>query len=153
MSKISQDIIQFFFNQGYAIASTIDKNGYAHSACKDIVEINPDGRVYLFDLYHSVTDANLQRNPHITITAVDEHKFKGYCLKGKVKTVPKGEFPEHLKKAWEARIASRLTNRLIKNLRDEKGHPAHPEASLPDPKYLIAMDVEEIVDLTPKHLK
>lgn len=153
MSKLSHDIVQFFISQGYAIVSTIDSNGYAHSACKDIVEISPDGRVYLFDLYHGVTDVNLERDPHISITAVDEHKFKGYCLKGKVKVIPPGEFPEHLKKAWEDRVTSRLTNRLIKNLRDEKGHPAHPEANLPDPKYLIAMDVEEIVDLTPKHLK
>ena len=153
MHKLSADIVRFFLDQGCTIVSTIDKNGYAHSACKDIVEINPDGQVNLFDLYHGVTDCRSERDPHISITVVDEHRFKGYCLKGKVKAIPAGEFPAHLKKAWEERITSRLTNRLIKNLRDKKGHPAHPEANLPDPKYLIAMDVEEVVDLTPKHLR
>lgn len=31
--------------------------------------------------------------------------------------------------------------------------PQHPEALLPKPEYMIVMEVEEIIDLTPKHLK
>ena len=67
-----------------------------------------------------------------------------------------GEFssdPSRHLKAWEKRITSRITRRLIKNIRGEKGHPHHPEALLPKPAYLIIMDVEEIVDLTPHKMR
>ena len=154
MKRLSEDVIQFFHNQGCVIVSTIDKNGFPHSACKGIVQINRNGRVYLLDLYHARTYQDLKQNPHISITAIEEHKFKGYCLKGKAEIIPEGKLESHIIKAWEARITSRLTRRLLKNIREEeKGHPRHPEILLPKPEYMIAMEVEEIVDLTPHHLK
>jgi hypothetical protein len=52
-------------------------------------------------------------------------------------------------KAWERRMANRITQRVLKNIGGVKGHPHHPEAGLPRPKYLIVVDVQEIVDLTP----
>lgn len=153
MKKLPDEIIQFFHNQGCVVVSTIDKNGFLHSACKGIVQINRNGRVYLLDLYHARTYENIKQNPHISITAIDEHKFRGYCLKGKAEIVPQGNLASRIIKAWETKITSRLTRRLLKNIREEKGHPRHPEILLPKPEYMIAMEVEEIVDLTPRHLR
>ena len=153
MSKISEEIVRFFYDQGCVIVSTIDENGFPSSSCKGIVEIDHDGHVYLLDLYRGRTWSHLQKNPHICITAIDEHRFTGYSLKGKARIVTNEEFKPHLLKAWEDRIASRLTKRVLKNLRGEKGHAAHPEALMPEPEYLIAMDVEEVIDLAPRHSK
>jgi len=153
MRALADEIIQFFISQGFVIVSTLDSDGSIHSACKGIVDINRSGRVHLFDLYQARTLDNLKRNPRISITAVDEHKFAGYSLKGKAKILAEDAISKHLIKAWEVRITSRLTQRLLKNIHEEKGHRGHPEALLPDPKYLIAVDVEEIIDLTPHHLK
>ncbi len=151
--KLNGDIIQFFHKQGFVVVATIDRNGFPHTACKGIVEINRDGRVYLFDVYRGKTHRNLQHNPHISITAIDEHRFVGYCLKGKARIVTQQEIKPHLIRAWEDRITSRLTQRLLKNIHEEKGHPRHPEILLPEPEYMILMNVEEIIDLTPHHLK
>lgn len=153
MKRLSDDIIHFFHNQGCVIVSTVDKNGSPHSACKGIIKISRSGRVYLLDLYRTRTYENVKQNPHISITAIDEHKFMGYCLKGEIKSFSENELPADILKAWEERITSRLTQRLLKNVREEKGHPRHPEILLPKPEYLIVMEVEEIVDLTPHHLK
>ncbi|MFH1889212.1 MAG: pyridoxamine 5'-phosphate oxidase family protein [Candidatus Omnitrophota bacterium] len=153
MNKISDTIIQFFSNQGCVIVSTVDKNGFPHSSCKGIIEINPDGRVCLLDLYRGTTYQNLKANPGISITAIDEHNFRGYCLKGKAGIMPEDKVGPDIIKAWEARITSRLTQRLLKNIREEKGHPRHPEILMPRPEYMIAMETEEVVDLTPHHLK
>jgi hypothetical protein len=89
----------------------------------------------------------------MSITAVDEHRFKGYTLKGTAQIIPGEEFDEKLIKSWEDKITSRLTQRVIKNLGGQKGHPRHPEIFLPKPKYLIAMRTEEVVDLTPHHIR
>ncbi len=153
MKKLSDEIIHFFRDQGCVIVSTIDKNGFPHSSCKGIVKINRNGRIYLLDLYRAGTYENLKRDSHISITAIDEHKFMGYCLKGRAGIIPEEELKSHIIRAWEARITSRLTQRLLKNIREEKGHPKHPEILMPKPEYMIAVEVEEIIDLTPQHLK
>ncbi len=153
MKRLSEEVIQFFHNQGCVIVSTIDKNGFPHCACKGIVQINSNGKFYLLDLYMAGTYENLKYNPRVCITAIDEHKFMGYCLKGKAEIIPREELKLNIIKAWEARITSRLTQRLLKNIREEKGHPRHPEILLPKPAYMIVMEVEEVIDLTPHHLK
>jgi hypothetical protein len=99
------------------------------------------------------TYKNLKTNPQVSITAVDEHKFMGYSLKGKAKIVEKNKVSKNILKLWEDKITSRISHRLLKNIKGEKGHQAHPEALLPMPTYLIVVDIEEIVDLIPGHIK
>lgn len=131
----------------------MDNKGYPHSSCKGMVKIEESGDVYLLDAYHGRTFANLKNNPSASITAFDEHKFKGYCLKGKARLAGDSEFTPDIIKAWDKRVSGRLTQRLLKNIREEKGHKGHPEALLPKPKYMVIFKVSEVVDLAPGHLK
>jgi len=153
MKKLSDEIIRFFRAQGCVIVSTVDSQGRPHSACKGIVKINQNGKIYLLDLYKARSYRNLKHNQRISITALDEHRFKGYCLKGKARIIATDKLPAAVSEAWEAKINSRITQRVLKNLHEEKGHSRHPEAFLPQPQYLIAMETEEIVDLTPHYLR
>jgi len=153
MMRLNNEIIHFFNSQGFVIASTVDRDGKVHTSCKGIVKINLKGEVYLLDLYKNRTYENLKNNPHISITAVDEHKFSGYCLKGKAKIIVEDDIKPNILNSWEERITGRLSRRILKNIRNEKGHPSHPEARLPKPKYLIVMQVQDVVDLTPQHIK
>lgn len=153
MKKIAREVIQFLERQGFVLVSTIDRQGIPYSSCKGIIEIDKKGLVYLLDLYRGSTYANLKKNPQMSITAVDEHSFRGYCLKGRAKTLTEEGFSPQLIKAWEERLTSRLTTRLLKNIRQEKSQLKHPELLLPSPKYMIVMYVEKIIDLTPRHLR
>ncbi|MDD5254716.1 MAG: pyridoxamine 5'-phosphate oxidase family protein [Candidatus Omnitrophica bacterium] len=153
MEKLSGDILHFLKNQSFMIVSTVDKNGTPHSACKGIVDVEPDGKIYLLDLYMGGTFENLKGNDHISITAVDEHKFKGYCLKGKARIIRTEDVRPQVIKAWEEKVTTRITQRVIRNMREEKGHPRHPEALLPKPAYMILMETHEVVDLTPHHIR
>lgn len=153
MKRLTDEIIRFFQNQGFVIVSTMDGNGRIHNSCKGVVKLESKGLVYLLDLYRQRTYANLKRNPHISITAVDEHKFIGYCLKGKAKIIPEEKIMPSLIKAWEERITNRLTSRVLRNIRGEKGHLRHPEALLPKQEYMIVMKAEEIIDLVPHQIK
>ena len=153
MKRLPDEIVHFFREQGFVIVSTVDERGMPHSSCKGIINISPAGKIYLLDVYLEATYNNLKRNSNISITAVDEHKFKGYCLKGKAELIDQDRLSPQIKKAWEARLAGRITQRLIKNIREQKGHSRHPEALLPRPEYMIVVDVGEVVDLTPHNLK
>ena len=150
---LQDNIIRFFQSQHFAIVSTIDKNGSPRNSCKGIVEITEDGRIYLLDLYMGKTYENLTKNPNINITAVDEHKFIGYSLKGRASIIKKDKISAHLMRLWENKITSRITHRVLKNIQGEKGHSKHPEALLPKPAYMILIEVEEVVDLIPHHIR
>lgn len=153
MVKLGSDIINFFENQGCVVVATIDGRGLPHVSCKGMIKIEEPGRLYLLDAYHGQTFKNLQENPSASATVFNEHKFKGFCLKGKARLIHENELTQDFLKLWEKKIAGRLAQRLLKNIREEKGHRGHPEASLPNPKYMIVLEVKEIVDLTPSHLK
>ena len=147
MVKVRDNIVHFLERQGFVIVSTIDSTGFPHNSCKGMLEVKED-KVYLIDLYRSDTYRNLKKNPLISITAVNEHQYKGYCLKGRGKIVMENEISPALLKKWKTKKAGRTTSRIIKNIRAEKRHGVHPEASFPEPSHLIVMEVEEIVDLT-----
>jgi len=153
MKQISAVIIDFLHNQDFVIVSSIDKNGFPYSACKAIIKIDPAGKIYLVDVYLGVTIENIERNAQMSISAVDEHKFIGYCLKGKAAKMQDDFISQEMIKTWEDNVTSRLAKRLLRNLVKEQGQRYHPEASLPQPKHLIVLEVEEIVDLAPYHLR
>ncbi len=161
MRQIPEPIIDFLHTQSFVIISSLDEHGFPHSSCKDIVKIEPIGQVYLVDVYHGMTAANIKRNPHVSISAVDEHKFIGYCLKGTARLIPEN-ISQEIIKTWEDKITSRLAKRLLRNLSsdkllsnlsEDKGRAHHPEASLPLPKHIILIEVEQVVDLAPFNLR
>jgi uncharacterized pyridoxamine 5'-phosphate oxidase family protein len=153
MKKLSPEIIQFFQNQGFVIVSTVDKSGFSHNSCKGIVKITNEDKIYLLDLYKARTYKNLKRNSKISITAVDEYQFKGYSLKGKARIIPGDKLSPEIIKLWGDKITRRVTKRIMKNIHEEKSLTHHAEVLLPQPEYMIMMEVKEIIDLTPYNLR
>ncbi|MFA4988156.1 MAG: pyridoxamine 5'-phosphate oxidase family protein [Candidatus Omnitrophota bacterium] len=153
MIKIPPSVIDFLRTQSYVTVSSIDRNGFPHNSCKDIVKIDPAGQLYLIDAYHGVTAENIKTNSKLSVSAVDEHKFSGYCIKGNGRVVLREDIPEEFIKLWEDNITSRLAKRLLHNLVQEKSNAHHPEASLPRPRHLICVEVEAIVNLSPLYLR
>jgi uncharacterized pyridoxamine 5'-phosphate oxidase family protein len=151
--KLHEDIVSFFKNQGFVIISTIDPKGYIHNAAKGIVGIESEGKIYLIDLYKATTFNNLKKNPTASITAIDERQFIGYTLKGKAKIVEREKIEEHIIKGWEDKVIQRISQRVIRDVKADRKIDHHPEAKFPSPQYLIEVDVEEVVDLAPGHLK
>jgi uncharacterized pyridoxamine 5'-phosphate oxidase family protein len=135
--------------QGYVIVATLDDMGRIHCSAKGIVGLEAEGRIYLIDLYKARTYKNLANNPIVSLTFVNEHQFAGYTLQGKAKIVEREDIADHIIEEWEEKVIQRISQRLIKNLQEGKQVAAHPEAAFPHPKYLIEVDVENIIDLAP----
>lgn len=152
MKKIPESIVKLLKDQGYVIVSTLDKGNDIHCSAKGVVEVKKD-KVYLIDLYKRVTYINLQRNPTLSITAVDEHQFIGFTLKGKASIVNRARIKDEFIKQWERKVIKRMSKRIVKNVKRDRSSKKHPESRLPLPEYLIEMSVEQIVDLTPSRLK
>ncbi len=153
MKELPESTIYLLEKQGFVIVSTLDSQGRIHCSAKGIVGIEEKGVIYLIDLYRANTFNNLKRNSTISITAVDEHQFTGYTLKGRAEIIDREKIKSHIIERWEERVTRRVAKRVIKNIKKEKKGSHHPEALFPQPEYLIKMEVEEVVDLTPGNLK
>ncbi|NQT91088.1 MAG: pyridoxamine 5'-phosphate oxidase family protein [Candidatus Omnitrophica bacterium] len=151
--KLADGVIHFFHKQSFLIVTTIDDKGRPHASCKGLIDIDKDGKLYLLDLYRERTHDNLEHSKQISVTAVDEHRFRGYCLKGTAQKLRQRGLSPNIVRAWNKRITGRITQRIVKNVQGQKGHSRHPEILLPEPKYIIAVDVKEVVNLTPHMLK
>ncbi len=147
--KLSRDIIRFFEKQQITIVSTIDSRGKIHCAVKGIGDVEPDGSVYIVDLYLSKTFKNIKKNSTVSITTIDEKGFKGYTLQGDARIIEKTKIPSRILAKWEERLLRRISSRVIAGIQMGVTSREHHEAQLPELKYVIAIDVKKIIDLTP----
>ncbi len=151
--KLNEDIIYFLSRQGYVIVSTLDKNEHIHCAAKGIVGIETD-KIFVIDLFKNKTYKNLKLNPKVSVTAVNEHEFKGYTFQGQGKIIHHKDIADSIVKKWEDRIIERISSRMIKGVQKGVKSVRHFEAHLPHvPKYLIEIDIEHVIDLAPPSLK
>ncbi len=147
--NIPQEAIELLNSQGFAVVCTLAAGGEIHCSAKGVALVEPEGKIYLIDLYRAATFENLERNPVITITVIDEHRFAGYALKGKAVLIDERQMNQRIRQEWERRILTRISKRVIQNIRREKGSPRHPESRFPQPRVLIEVTVEAVVDLAP----
>lgn len=148
--KISDDIIRFFEQQGGVIVSTINPRGRIHASIKGLVCIKNSEKIFLVDLYLYRTFCNLKKHPVISLTAMDEHRFKGYCLQGKAKIIPREKINKHILEEWEKKVLQRISKRISASVRSGQKSKRHYEAHLPiHPKYLIEVRILNVINLAP----
>ena len=146
--ELPEKVVHFLGSQHFVIVSTIDFKGRIHCSAKGIVGIEKEGKVFIIDVYKNNTLRNLKKDSRVSITSVDEHKFMGFTLQGTAKIVLREDIEDRIVAEWENRILKRMTERITKSVHDGAKSKKHFEAQLPQqPKYLIEIDVENIIDL------
>lgn len=146
--KISDEVLNFFLQQTFVIVSTLDAKGNIHCSAKGLIDLTEKGIARVADLYTHTTFKNIQRNPLISLTAVDEYHFLGYTLQGQARIIPYEKISSDLFDSWEAKIVSRISQRVIKSVQQGKKSKYHYEMDLPHrPQYLIEIKVKNIINL------
>ena len=154
MIEIPDSVKHLLDKQHVAIVSTLDDDGVIHTSAKGVVEVDPKGKVFVLDLYKARTFRNVEKNSNVTLTVIDEHRFKGYSLSGKAIIVEEKDIPKEKMNIWHEKLATRIARRVISHVKEERPHEESiPEASFPMPKYLIKVLVDKIIDLAPQRLK
>jgi len=149
MGKLRKDIVYFLKQQRFVIVASVDREGFPHTSCKGIVKVEED-KIYILDLYLKETYANIKRNKLVSITAVDEDKFMGYCIKGRAKMVDLASDKDMLKK-WDSRLLERVSRRVLNHIKKNKSSLYHPEINMPRPKYVIEIEPKKVISLIPPH--
>jgi len=152
--ELSKQILHFLNHQGFVIVSTMDGEGRIHCSAKGVLALTAEARILIIDLYLRQTYRNLQRDGRMSITAVDESSFKGYTLQGRGLIIPREDITAEVLNQWEEQIAQRISRRIVHGVRSASKSSAHFEAQLPvQPQYLIELEVERIIDLSPPSLR
>lgn len=146
MNEITESVARFLEAQGFVIVSTLDADSFPHSSCKGMLKVEGN-RVFLIDCYRGETRKNLLADARMSVTAVDEGNYRGYCLKGRGRVVEGADISAPCLERWRDRKTGRTTSRVIRNIRAQQTTGRHPEAAFPEPKHLIVLEVEEVVDL------
>ena len=150
--KPDKDILNFFEKQDSVIVSTINVAGSIHCAVKGIVSTKEEEKIFLIDLYLRETFKNLKKNPTISITALDEHLFKGYTIQGEAEIIFRDKIHEEIFADWERRVVERISKRVSRSVGAGLQSRVHHEAHLPThPQYLIKVTIKNVVDLRPPH--
>ncbi|MCQ9207349.1 MAG: pyridoxamine 5'-phosphate oxidase family protein [Omnitrophica bacterium] len=154
MIKIPDNTKSLLDAQHVSVVSSINAGGTIHTSAKGIMETHSKGKILLLDLYKGVTYKNIKRHPHVTLTVIDEKRFKGYSIRGKAKIIKENALPKSKVTMWQEKLAKRIARRVISHVKEEiPGNEGIPEARFPFPKYIIEISVERIIDLTPHKLK
>ena len=154
MAFIPQDVKHLLEKHHVTVVASRDGKNAIHTSAKGILAVDPRGKIFVLDIYKGRTYRNIKRNPHVTLTTIDERAFKGYSVKGRAKIINEGAVPKNRLEIWHAKLATRIARRLIRHVKGESpGHEGIPEARFPFPKYIIEVSAERITDLAPQKLK
>jgi uncharacterized protein len=100
MTKIPQEL-QEFIQGKMAWVSTAAPDGTPNATPKGTLRVVDDEHLAFADLFSCKTRANLQANPKVAVTVIDEKSKKGYQFKGSAEMLSGGplfdQFAEQLK--------------------------------------------------------
>ncbi len=122
MAKIPKEVQEFVKNK-LAWVATASPDGVPNTTPKGSVQVIDDEHLVFADLFSLKTRDNLQKNPKVAVTIIDQEKYKGYQFKGSAQLVDSGpifdQMVEQLKKA---------------------------PMQLPHPKYVVIITVDSVYD-------
>jgi len=149
MTNLSKAVVNFLNKQNFVIVSSIDNYGFPHTSCKGLVDVSGNNNIYIFDSYKGNTYSNIKRNPYVSVTAVDEEKFQGYCIKGQAEIISIDKADSAIIKKWDDKLLSRISKRIVKHIKRDKRSLYHPEANMPIPEYIIFVKAKKVISLIP----
>jgi predicted pyridoxine 5'-phosphate oxidase superfamily flavin-nucleotide-binding protein len=122
MAKVPKEVQEFLPGKmGWVATATLD--GVPNTTPKGSVQILDDEHLIFADLFSLKTRENLEKNPRVAVTVVDEKSAKGYQIKGVVELIASGPLYE--------RMAEKLKQ---------------ASAQLPPPKYVVKIAVDSVYD-------
>ena len=125
MSKIPQAIINFIPGK-MAWVATADASGLPNVAPKGSVQVLDNQTLLFADIFSNKTRTALEQNPKAALAVIDPARPEGYQFKGDAVLLNSGPIFEKVKEELKKRAPK-----------------------LPEPKYVVKINVTEVYSLTP----
>lgn len=114
--------------------ASCDSQGKPNSAAKMLVDVVLPNLIYFLDYRYTQTYTNVQSNPQLSISFMDDAAFTGFRLTGDAEILEEGEEFEKIQKSWEKRLITYEADRILKRL---MGHYSTKESENTLPKNFV----------------
>ena len=129
----------------FVSVATCDLEGRPNAAPKFVLKLE-NHFIYLVDYSIGRTSYNLEFNPRISISFMDNNTLMGYQLNGPVEIINKGEEYDTLVKDLSQKELELSTKRIIEGVTNGKSHEGF-ELNLSEKFIIFKVIVEEIVEI------
>ncbi len=144
INKSLEEIIE---SREFISLATSDLNSRPNAAPKFLLKIEGDC-LYLVDYIIGRTFANLQINPHASLSFIDSNTLIGYQINGQVEIIDSGpEYKQMIKELQHKQIDLSIA-RVIEGVTKGKAHKSFEVAS-PDQFVIFKVKMEEVVEMRP----
>jgi len=119
--KISPGLIALLQKADFVSVGTADEHGQPSVASKFLLKVDGSS-LYLVDLVKGKTWRNLQYNPFISLTVMDEDNLRNYQINGTAKVLEAGSEFDLLMLEFADKQVSFATNKIITGVQQSKPH-------------------------------
>ncbi len=144
---INKSLEELIESREFISLATSDLNSRPNAAPKFLLKIEGDC-LYLVDYIIGRTFANLQINPHASLSFIDSNTLIGYQINGQVEIIDSGpEYKQMIKELQHKQIDLSIA-RVIEGVTKGKAHKSFEVAS-PDQFVIFKVKMEEVVEMRP----
>ena len=128
--------------------ASCDLHGKPNSAAKMLIDVVEPNRIYYLDYNHTQTFANMQSNPQLSVSFMDDAAFTGYRLTGSAEIVPSGTEYEAAKRSWDRKLISYAADRILARVTGRYS-TKESEIKLPPDFVIIKFTAKEAAVIKP----
>jgi predicted pyridoxine 5'-phosphate oxidase superfamily flavin-nucleotide-binding protein len=144
---INKDIRALIESREFISVASCDLEANPNAAPKFLLKVEGN-YIYLVDYVIGRTFRNLQVNPRVSLSFIDNNTLIGYQLNGKVEIIERGIEYENIQKALQDKQLDLSTKRVIEGITKGQSHKSFEVAS-PDKFLIFKIKVEELVEIRP----
>jgi len=145
--KIPPGLITLLQKADFVSVGTSDEHGQPSVASKFLLKVD-GGNLYFVDLVKGKIWRNLQYNPFISLTVMDEDNLRNYQINGTAKVLDAGSEFDLLMREFEDKQVSFATNKIIAGVRQFKPHQGIVFSSS-QAKVFYKIAVHEVLEIGP----
>ncbi len=145
--KIPPGLVQLLQKTDFISVGTADEHGQPSVANKFILKIEGNS-VYIVDLIKGRTWRNLQYNPLISLTVMDEDNLRNYQINGTASVLEAGSELDRLLAEFADKQVLFATDRIISGVQQLKPHKEQVFPSV-QAKVVYKVTVNEVVEVGP----
>jgi len=144
---INKAIKALIESREFISVASCDLDGRPNAAPKFLLKIEA-GYIYLVDYVIGQTFRNLQVNPRVSLSFLDNNTLMGYQINGKVEIIDSGPEYEAALKDLERKEIDLSATRIIDGVTKGQAHKAY-EIAASEQFVILKVKVEETVQIHP----
>ena len=144
---IDKSIEALIESREFISVASCDLEGNPNAAPKFLLKVEKD-HIYLVDYIIGRTFQNLQINPRVSLSFIDNATLIGYQINGKAQIIDAREEYKQIVAQLEDKQIDLSIKRVIEGVTKGQAHKAY-EVAIPEQFVILKIKIEEIVQIRP----